>query len=297
MFKFILNCSFAIFASGSLYAASFQKEAPYKAGFLYNFGGSLDSGGDFSKTSFYVAGSKRVYGTQKTLVSLAAAYHSNDYSFSGNSLGSANPWGQVHTFRVGAAIQWIYSKDLIAFATPHIRSLGEGGADLGDSIAAGANVGLSFRVNDSLSIGPGITYSGQLEDSVDIFPVLVIDWAISDSLSLSTKSTMGAVQGPSLVLDWKKRDDLLITFGVRYEKLRFRLSDANTASRGGVGEDKSMALFGSLLWQTTERLQTSLTAGVNLGGSFEVENAVGDRLVKTDYDPAPFVGINLGYQF
>lgn len=275
--------------------------APVQTGYIYDIGTNVDGGGEVSSHFFHLSGGVPLYNNDDDVfIALTAAYHLNSYNFSDGPAGSfvgLNPWDDIHTARLGAFIRWNISDKWQFFGIPTLRSTGESGANFGDSLSGGALLGASYKVSDSLTIGPGFGYLTQIEDSASIFPILVIDWQFCDNLSLTTGPIIGASQGPGLAIKWQIQDKLRFTFGARSERVRFRLDDSLTGAKQGIGEDNSIPVFGILTWQATDHLQTSLIAGVGIANDMLLDDANGNRITRSDYDPSPFLGINLGYNF
>ncbi|MEO1856960.1 MAG: hypothetical protein ABGY95_06295 [Rubritalea sp.] len=297
MKKLILSVTLTSSIACSSYA---MEVAPFQTGYLYDFAADVDGGGDISKHFFHISGGVPLYSDDETLVALTASYQLHSYNFTGGTPGSfvgISPWDNIHTTNVGAFLSWKFADNWKLFAIPNIRSSGESGAKFGDSISGGALLGASYKFSDTLTMGPGVGYIGQLEDSASIFPILVVDWQFCENLSLTTGPIVGASLGPGISVKWKIKEDLRFTFGGRSERLRFRLDDSITNGKQGIGEDNSITVFGVLTWQATDNIQTSLIAGVGLANDVLLDNSEGNRITREDYDPSPFIGINLGYSF
>ena len=274
--------------------------APFQTGYIYDFGGNVDGGGDVSSQLFHISGGLPLYKNDDLFVALAASYQLHSYEFNGGPAGSfagLKPWDDVHTGNLGAFIGWKITDKWNLFALPSVRSTGESGANFSDTLTGGALLGASYKFSDTLTIGPGVGYVGQLEDSASVFPILVIDWQFCENLSLTTGPIVGASLGPGLAIKWQIKDDLRFTFGARSERRRFRLDDSISNGEQGIGEDNSIPVFGILTWQATDHIQTSFIAGVGLASDFLLDDSNGNRLARKDYDPSPFIGINLGYNF
>ena len=277
-----------------------MKRAPFQTGYIYDFETSVDGGGDVSKNFFHISGGIPLYKNDDLFIALTGSYQLDSYNFSGGDAGSfvgLNPWDDIHNGSIGAFINWKFSDKWELFALPSVRTSGESGADFNDTITAGALLGASYKYSDTLTIGPGVGYIGQLEDNASIFPILIIDWKFHDNFSLTTGPVVGASLGPGLAIKWQIKDDLRFTFGVRSERHRFRLDNSIAGGEQAIGEDSSIPIFGILTWQANENIQTSLTAGIGFANELLLDDSSGSRIRKTDSDPAPFIGVNFGYNF
>ena len=126
--------------------------------------------------------------------------------------------------------------------------------------------------------------------------MLIIDWKITDRLSLDTGRGLGATLGPGLALNYRASQSWNFTFGGRYEKLRFRLDDKGVAPEG-VGEDRAFPLVAGATYYFNRETSLTLTGGVLLGGKLKLEDDNGHKISEEDYDPTPFIGINLRSKF
>lgn len=274
--------------------------SPFQAAYLQRFRTGVDGGGHVTSDRFDVGGGYPLLRSEGGFVGITGRYRLHAYEFSGGAPGSfagMDPWDEVHTFRLGAPVLWKFREDWTLLALPSLRWSGESGASFDDSFSGGVLAGGAYRFSDRLSIGPGLGVLSQLEDDPSVFPFLLVDWKITDALSLTTRPTGGATEGPGLALNWEVDDKWRLSIGVRYEKLRFRLDDGSSVSPGGIGEDRSIPIYGALSYRFHEHWTAALLGGVNVGGRLRLENASGDKLQESDYDAAPFLGASLSLKF
>lgn len=289
----------AAFAFGAS-AQSPQNRSPFSFGYLHDFKSDIDGGGEVSNDFFYARAGVPLYRSEGRVIALSAGYNFNSYKFDGGTAGSfaaLDPWDKVHTFRLGLPVKWDFGSDWTFFGLPSIRSTGESGASFGDSISGGIITGFSYRFSERLTIGPGVGYTGQIEDDASVFPVIFVDWKFADGWSLSTGPTVGATLGPGLALNWDVSDRVRLSFGARYEKLRFRLDEDSRAAPGGVGEDRSIPVFGAITYQPGDHWRMSLVGGVGFGNELTLDDAGGREVSQRDYDPSPFLGLNFAWTF
>ena len=268
-----------------------------RGGAAHQFDAGLDDGGSFRVNRFFLQGGPRYAPDFRRSVSLALGYGFDGYDFSGDrGMAALSPWKTVHTFRVSAPVRWGAGRKWTVFVIPTVRSAAERGASLGDSVSGGGFAGFSYRFGDRLTIGPGVGVMTEIENSPDIFPVLIIDWKITDRLRLETGRGLGASRGPGLFLRWEASERWDVSFGSRYEKLRFRL-DREGVAPDGVGADRSFPLFCGATYRFTPRAEASLVGGVALGGELRLEDENGNRVAEVDYDQAGFLGVAFGLRF
>ena len=268
-----------------------------RGGAAHQFETELDDGGDFRVNRLFLQGGARYAPDYQRSVSLALGVGFDGYDFSGDrGIAALSPWETVHTVRISAPLRWGIGREWTVFVIPTVRSSAESGASLGDSVSGGGFTGFSYRFGDRLTIGPGIGVMTEIEDSPDIFPLLLIDWKITDRLRLETGRGLGATQGPGLFLRWKASEKWDVSFGGRYEKLRFRL-DREGVAPDGVGSDRSFPLFCGATYRFTPRSEASLVGGMALGGELRLEDENGNRITEEEYGKAGFLGVAFGLRF
>ncbi|MEM8954402.1 MAG: DUF6268 family outer membrane beta-barrel protein [Verrucomicrobiota bacterium] len=285
---------------GVVTTLSAQERSPFQSGYLYDFKSDIDDGGQVSRHFFHATGGLPAVNTDDLFIGIGASYRLNSYHFEDGppgSLAALDPWHTIHSIHLGAFINWTLNDEWKLFALPNIRSTAESGANFSDTIGGGGLLGVSYKFSENLTLGPGIGYITQLQDDPSIFPIVLVDWKLNGRLSITTGPSVGATLGPGLSLNYDVNDELRLSFGARYEKLRFRLDENNPAAPGGVGEERGIPLFGALSWQATDHILLSFIGGLKVGNSLRLEADDDRGLFKTDYDPAPYVGANLSLTF
>lgn len=256
-----------------------------------------DSSGDFNVTRSFIQGSGGYAFNRRTSVSLSLGLGEADYGFSDTvSIGGGKPWGRIRDYRVSLPVRFGVGDRGNAIVVPSLRSFAEKGASLDDGRTEGLLAGFGWRFSERLEIGPGVGWFSSIGDDSQLIPILVIDWDITDRLKLSTGGGLAATQGPGLTLDWRASDKVTIGLTGRYERVRFRLDDDGPAP-GGIGQDESFPLvltLGVAPWPTA---QITAFAGVEFAGELRLENAQGDHIDTTKYDPAPLLGLSFRARF
>ena len=267
------------------------------AGYYNQLKTDIDDGGEFDVTRFMAKASMINNIDRRNNYGFSLGYNYTDYSFSGSTgIAAAKPWDDIHSIRFTVPIIMGLNDDWTMYAFPTIRSHVESGANFEDGISGGAFLGASYYVNESLTIGPGIGVLSQIEDDPFVFPIFLIDWKISDTLSFGTGRGEGGTAGPGLFLYWRPTEQWLFNFGGRSEKLRFRLDDKGVAP-DGIGEDRAFPLVAGATYYFNRQTSLTLTGGVLLGGQLRLEDENGHKISEEDYDPTPFIGINLRSKF
>jgi len=267
-------------------------------GYLHQFKtGFEDASGEFDVNRFISRASVSYMPDYTKSISLSIGYNRSNYGFSGpTGLAGSDPWNGVNTISIGVPVRWGFHERWTLFIVPAMRWAAEDGADWARSISGGGFAGLSVRISDHLTLGPGFGALTQLEDRPAYFPVLIIDWKITENLKLETGRGLGASLGPGLQLSYAISETWLVALGGRYERFRFRLHPG-APSPGGVGQDSGMPIYVGARYSWSKQGSVSLLGGVNLGGELRLDDASGEEVTSSDYNPAPFLGLSLDLKF
>lgn len=258
---------------------------PIRAGAAHQFETGIDGGGDFSVNRLFIEPGVQRFVGQTASVGFTLGLGYDGYDFS----GGFSPWSDVRTVNLNAPLRWRMDESWTLFAVPTLRFNAERGADLGDGTTGGALVGFSYTFSDTLTLGPGIGVLTQIEDRTQFFPIILVDWKITDTLTLRTGRGFAATLGPGLALEWQATERWEFSLLGRYDRTRFRLDDGGIAP-GGVGEDQSFGLFGSIGYQLGRVTSLTLFGGLAFGGELHLEDANGSGISKSKYDTAGSLG-------
>ena len=269
----------------------------FESGGVHQFESDMDAGGGFGVSRFLARASVGYRKDILNSISLSFGYAHTAYQFDSLSAPWApEPWGNVHTLSLSAPIRRSIGSDWMFIGIPSIRTISEDSANLKQSIIGGGITGISYRVRPGLSIGPGFGVLTQLEDSVNLFPIVLVDWAISEKLKLQTGRGFGASQGPGLELTYTLTDTWSIMLGGRFERFRFRLNSRGQVPNG-VGEDRKASVSLGAKYALGKMGFISVYSGINLVGDLELDDANGNEIMATDYQSAPFIGLNASFRF
>ena len=269
-----------------------------QGGAVHQFDADLDDGGSFSvNRAFIEAGLSYAFSPRDSVgVALGYGYDGYDFDTGGTGLAALDPWGDVNDFRLSFPLRAGIGDDLDVFAVPAVNWRAESGADLGESTTAGATVGAAWRFSDDLRLGAGLGAFSEIEDDATFFPILLIDWQVTENFSVETGRGAGATRGPGLTLNWTGLDRWRFTLGARYETWRFRLDDSGPAP-DGVGEEKAIPVYLQATYDVIPPVRLGVVAGLDVGGSLQLEDEDGRELEDEDYDPTPFLGATFRARF
>lgn len=263
---------------------------------VYQGKSDLDGGGKVSVGSvlFRAGVSGDLGGGNRAGVVLTYDYY--DFSFSNPTVfGAAAPWGKVQRFGIAAPLTFAAGSDWTIGFTPSADWIGENGADSGESLSWGAIVSATRRFADGNRLGFGLGVYDRFEKT-SVFPMLLVDWRFNDRWRLINPLPAGPTGPAGLELDYQLDRNWTMGLGAAWRSFRFRL-DETGPTPNGVGEERGAPVFLRATRSFGEGMALHLYAGVLLGGQLRLEDAAGNLLRKTDFDPAPLVGLNFTARF
>ncbi len=266
--------------------------APIGIGALFEMPTSVDGGGEVSRLLLKVDAGVPLFRSDRSRAVLSVDYRFYGYDFDNvfREEGVGIDWDEVHEFTLSLPL--ITERNLwLILANPSLQFSGEGDASLEDTISGGLIAGAAYRITENLRMGPGFGVFSQIEDQVSLFPILFLDWQITDRLSLTTRPTKGAVDGPGFTLDYSLDDEWTLQFSGQYDSLRFRLED------GRVGEDRGVNALASVVWRPSRSWEVKGTMGTSLASELHLEDGGGNEIDEAAKDPSLFFGLRVGYRF
>lgn len=279
----LLPSARAVVAQGSEWRPFFSITGAYQGK------GDLDGGGDFSVwNAFLRAGATRDLGGGNG-VGVTFNYDYSDYSFSNPvAFGGVAPWNIVQRYGVAVPLTFGLSDGWSIGFVPSVDWFRENGAKSGDSLVWGALVSGTKRFADGNRIGVGVGVYDRIEKT-QALPFFVIDWRLGDRWRIVNPLAAGPTGPAGLELNYTLGGGWDLGAGVAYRSTRFRLSEIGPVPNG-VGVQNGYPIFLRATYRVREQMALHLYGGVVAAGDLRVEDSNGNRLVKVDYDPAPFVG-------
>lgn len=255
---------------------------------VYQGKADLDNGGDFSVWSAFVRGGVTGDLGGGTSAGVTLNYDYSNYSFSSPAVfGGVAPWGIVQRYGVAVPLSFALRDGWSLGVIPSVDWFKENGAKTSDSLVWGGIVSGTKRFADGNRIGFGVGVYDRIE-KVSAVPFLIVDWRFNDRWRLSNPLAAGPTGPAGLELDYQLTSDWELGVGGAWRLMRFRLSE-NGPIPNGVGEERGLPVFLRATHGLGAQAQLHLYVGVVAAGELRVEDASGNLLRKTDYDPAPFV--------
>lgn len=264
-------------------------------GFEYQFRTDIGSGGRFDVLRANAGLITRIDLPQDMDLSFRLNYSLDDYNFRGSGR-FGDGWDDIHTLGFGAILSAQLSPDWRVFGGPVFQFSRESGASWSRSFIGGGVVGATYQHSDYLTIGGGFGVVSQIEDSARFYPVLILNWRLMDNLTLASTTSMNASGGGGVELIYDVGGGWEAAIGASARYRRFRLDENNDVPHG-VGEERSIPVYGRLSYAFNPQFRLNGYAGVAAAGKLRMEDRSGSRIARRNYDAAPFVGISGVIQF
>jgi hypothetical protein len=268
-----------------------------EGGFVYQGESDIDDGGNVQVFRYDLGVAGRTNLTDHLRWTNTFFFGVSDYDFDGGGFSSPDPWDTILTTRLGTKLtyaltpQWGISAGGVFSFSP------ETGANWGDSFTGGGLVGVEYRHSDTFSASLGLAVISQIEDDVTVAPSVGVVWLPAEHWTVRV-GAVPASGGSSAAAEVSYRfaDPVEVALGVLYHQRRFRLDDSGVAP-DGVGEDNNLPVRVRVGWNFTPQLALNFLAGAVFGGEVRLEDEDGNRIAKSDYDPAAYLGLRLVGRF
>lgn len=205
--------------------------------------------------------------------------------------GMNEPWGDglEHTLLVTLSTQaterWSFVGGGAARSTYEV----DAGAD--DSFTFGGFGAATYKFSETFSLGGGVQVRSQLEDDALVLPLIFIDWKISERWRLG-----GKAGGPGVGLFYQASENLTLFLDGDYQTRAYRLDNDGPAP-DGVGRDERLQIAIGADWKITNQVRLNARVGAAVYQEYELLDENGVQVTDRQADPAPFVGLELRFDF
>jgi hypothetical protein len=215
------------------------------------------------------------------------------YDFSGATglvTGSSDPYDNITISTLSLGADYSPDETNAWFATGFVRSSGEAGADFGDTIVGGLDIGYRRQINDKLALGIAISAVSELEGDIYAIPIPIIDWQIADKWRLLTIAS-GALQ-----IRYTHSDTW--AFGVEggYERREYRL-DKNGPLPSGVVDERRIPIIAFATYTPNPNFVVTGRLGSHIWAEYEFENSAGNQVSNDETGAAISAGLDLTIRF
>jgi hypothetical protein len=263
---------------------------------VYQFETDLKGGGKFDVTRHFFRFDVMRPFSKELMMGLGLSYDFEKWNFSGvSNVAGATPWSKIHRPGISLPISYSMSQNWRFGFTPAIEFSGESGAELDQSFTYGGVFSLAHSIDSSFHLGLGLGIFNQLE-KYKFFPFIIINWKITEQLRLSNPFRAGPAGPAGLELIYTPTTKWELGIGGAYRSYRFRLDD-KSAEPNGIGEVEFLATFVRIGRKLGSNLSIDLAGGALFDGKLTIENASGNDIGSTEYDPAPFLALTFDGRF
>lgn len=253
---------------------------------------NLDDGGDFNVTRVRMLLNMNLKMADRTLWGLGASHDYEDYDFTGGTgFAGGKPWDQVQRTALSGRVAYFADSGFVFLVAPSVMMARETGGGRENALSAGGTLSAARRIRPGFALGVGVGAFSLLERGV-AFPFLFIDWKINDRLRLSNATPPGPTGPGGLELSCDLDGRWQAAVGVSSRRTRFRL-DKEGVAPDGIGEDRSVPVWGRISWRPGRHLALGLHAGASLNGKLTVEDHGGSQVDSERYGAAPFASLSV----
>lgn len=207
---------------------------------------------------------------------------------------TGEPWDNVLEHYLGLTYRTSINDQWRVFVGGTLDSSYETGADFGDSLTFGAQLGATYSANDNVTIGLGVLVSSRLEDDVLVVPFPIINWTISEKWSLHTGRSHG--RGLRAELAFSPIEQLTLALGAGVEAREFRLEDTGPIP-DGVARDWRVPVSLVARWDFSKQVSIHAEVGADVFTNYTVDDASGNELDDVDGNAAVFAGVGATFNF
>ncbi len=287
----------------------------YQVGFTHQFETDVADGGSFHMWSGFLDATYDVHFTDRWAAVTIFDYRADVYEFDDAPLVGGFAllqWGVIHTPRLEMLGAYEIG-DWRIYLGPVLEFSFEGGANIREAFRPGGAVAAEWTINEDLRVGLGVVAVAELDEGAYVSPILLLDWNLTDALALHMESW--TTRGGELELGWRAIDQLELAASVGFRREYYRLNERDDGAPApgpnpipineGLVRDRAYTTAVRVSWlpqlgfvkDVFGDLRVDLDAAVALGGSFTIEDELGNRLSKQDYDAAPSIGLKFHVPF
>ncbi len=257
-------------------------------GLSEQFKSDIDSGGSFSLMRFKAAATVPVRLGDTFVLSTSMRYTFDNYTFD----NIPDPWQNINTLSVASILAWRMDDTWTIYGGGFAKWSAESGATFSDGATGGGLVGFNYKVDDNLTLGAGLVAMSVLEDDAKVLPLILAKWKFADYWRLDVGLTDVSNLGYGAKLNWLYNEQFEFGLGAQFQNSRFRIERAN-----GVGQDRSTAVYIDGTWHASPLFDLNAYVGIAAGGQLQVDTSTGKKVLETDYNPAPMLGVNATLKF
>ncbi len=197
---------------------------------------------------------------------------------------------------LGVTATHSFDKQWSLFGGAAVRSSGEVGADIDDTLTFGGFFGLMHHFHEDLSVGIAIAAFSQLEDSANIFPVPTVRWQIDDYWRFTAGNTPTSGQ-PGVEITYHLNEAWEVGASATYDAKQFRFEDDNSTLPAGVLEDSGIPVMFITTWSPEPNFRVSGRVGSVVYREIDLRNSSGTGVGRATMEPAFAMGVSAEFEF
>jgi hypothetical protein len=253
----------------------------------------LDSGGEVGRSGRGLALSAQRQLSPAFGIGASFRYDYDQWDFTNLAAsGGVAPWKDIHRASVGFQVRTRLNDTWQMIAAPMLQYAGEDGAKSSDALRYGGAIAFSRGFGPDLNVGFGVLALHDIDEN-RVRPYLAVLWKINEQWRLGSPDSAGPSGLAGIELAYRRDARWDFGTGVGFNEYRFRL-DKDGPTAGGVGESRSLPLYGRVSFRPNARIRFDAYAGAAFDNRLRVEYADG-RKVSEEYDTAPTLGLAVSF--
>ena len=263
---------------------------------VYQFETDMDNNGQFGVQRHLIRFDVSRSIVPKWTAGLGVSLDYERWQFSNIAgLHSVDIWDEIIRPGISVPIFYTPSQKWRFGLIPSLTYAGATGAETDKALSYGGVISGTYVFTPDLMIGIGAGLFERL-DQFEMFPYLVVNWKVNEQFRITNPFTAGPVGPAGLELVYSPLSDIEIGVGGAYRSYRFRLDDSSLVA-DGIGEVDFWATFFRVGWKLNRTYRFDINGGLLLDGNITIEDSDSEKLGKSAFDTAPFIGMTLQGRF
>jgi len=254
----------------------------------------LDRGGEVNVFRSALSLSARRQATPDFGIGFNVRYTRDRWDFTDPvALGGAAPWRDIDRFGVGLQLRGRLNDTWQWIVAPTVQYVGEEGASSSDAMTYGAAFAFSRRFSPDLDVTLGVAAIHDIDEN-RVRPYVAVNWKIDEHWRLGTPQSAAPAGLAGFELGYRRNETWDFGVGLGFGEYRFRLDDDGPTA-GGVGESRSIPLYGRVSYRPNDLMRFDAYAGASFSNRVRVEYGDARGTLSEDYDTAPTVGLSVTF--
>lgn len=254
----------------------------------------LDSGGEVGLSRSDIALSLRRQLSPGLGIGARLSFEYDSWDFTNPAaFGGIAPWHDIRRASLGFQVRTRLNGTWQLIAAPTLQYAGEEGAKSSDALSYGAALAFARNFGPDLSVRLGAAALHDI-DKNRLRPFVAVSWKINERWRLGSPESAGPAGLAGFELGYRRNASWDFGAGFGFSEYRFRL-DEHGPTAGGVGESRSLPLYGRVSYRPNTLMRFDAYAGASFNNRLRVDYPGERGRISEKYDAAPMLGIAVSF--